>query len=140
VSRDDLITIEEAEPDAPVSCGCCEWRGAAAQLDEPDGAILTPGDPSPAGRCPECGSLVYLEEEDPPAPSVEAQLVAALQHAQACAKTALLHQQSLSKEGLLELAQEAADACAAALRLVAPASSGDQAAPDHEVRRVIFAP
>jgi len=129
VSRDDLITIEEAEPDAPVSCGCCEWRGAAAQLDEPDGAILTPGDPSPAGRCPECGSLVYLEEEDPPAPSVEAQLV-----------TALLHQQSLSKEGLLELAQEAADACAAALRLVAPASSGDQAAPDHEVRRVIFAP
>jgi hypothetical protein len=66
----DVITIEEAEPTAPVACGACDWTGTADQLEAPDGAILTPGDPSPAGRCPACGALAYLAEAEPaPAPA-----------------------------------------------------------------------
>lgn len=43
-----------------VSCnGGCKWKGVASELDEIGDAILTPGDPSPAGRCPICGTLAY---------------------------------------------------------------------------------
>jgi hypothetical protein len=67
----DVITIEEADPSARAECGACDWGGPASQLEAPDGAILTPGDPSPAGRCPECGALAYLAEAEPaPAPTM----------------------------------------------------------------------
>lgn len=44
-------------------CGSCGWQSTADALDEIKDASLTPGDPSPAGRCPECGGLVYLDRE-----------------------------------------------------------------------------
>lgn len=58
----DLITIEVADDTAPCVCGSCTWRGLASDLREVEGAILTAGDPSPAGRCPDddCGALAYL--------------------------------------------------------------------------------
>ena len=71
----DLITIEEPDGAAHAECGSCDWSGPASQLDAPDGAILTPGDPCPAGRCPECGALAYLEE--PATPATEAETVVA---------------------------------------------------------------
>ena len=57
----DPITLEEAPAADPVVCSACNWRGLACDLLPPDGAILTPGDPSPAGRCPVCESLAYLD-------------------------------------------------------------------------------
>lgn len=60
----DCIEIEKAGDALPCDCGSCEWRGPAADLARPDGAILTPGDPSPAGRCPDCGALAYLNRPE----------------------------------------------------------------------------
>lgn len=46
-------------------CGSCEWTGVASILKPIDECVLTPGDPSPAGRCPDCESLTYvLNDED----------------------------------------------------------------------------
>lgn len=50
------------EDSAPCVCGGgCGWHGTAQWLDEIEDCSLTPGDPSPAGRCPRCGSLAYLD-------------------------------------------------------------------------------
>lgn len=45
--------------ETPCRCDKCGWRGAAAALGDIGSCKLTPGDPSPAGRCPECASLAY---------------------------------------------------------------------------------
>jgi hypothetical protein len=45
-----------------VKCGDCGWEGMASQLDGIVSCSLTPGHPSPAGRCPECESLAYVME------------------------------------------------------------------------------
>lgn len=61
----------EPEPETTVECSNCEWRGTYANLsaaDAIDEAHLTPGDPSPAGRCPECSALVYVVETPTPVP------------------------------------------------------------------------
>jgi len=58
-------TVFDMDNDTPVSCGSCEWGGTASELLEIGDAILTPGDPSPAGRCPECESLAYVEDPPP---------------------------------------------------------------------------
>ncbi len=52
----------ELEEDAPCSCGMCPWVGPASELAEIKGCSLTPGDPSPAGRCPACDSLAYVAD------------------------------------------------------------------------------
>lgn len=42
-------------------CKCdCGWHGPFEELVEIGACSLTPGDPSPAGRCPECDALAYL--------------------------------------------------------------------------------
>lgn len=46
--------------DISCECGNCDWKGAADTLAPIEDCILTPGDPSPAGRCPECDSLAYV--------------------------------------------------------------------------------
>lgn len=57
-------TIDEPEDTDPCVCGNCgethEWQN----LIEVDEAELTPGDASPAGRCPEdgCGALCYIDK------------------------------------------------------------------------------
>lgn len=59
----ECIDIEAPDQDAPCACGGCGWRGPARDLLQIEGCTLTPGDPSPAGRCPdeECESLAYLD-------------------------------------------------------------------------------
>lgn len=42
-----------------VECDNCSWQGDVDQAHPITIAHLTPGDPSPAGRCPECSMLVY---------------------------------------------------------------------------------
>jgi hypothetical protein len=46
-------------------CFGCGWTGMASECAEIDTCSLTPGDPSPAGRCPECDCLVYIKEAAP---------------------------------------------------------------------------
>lgn len=46
-----------------VVCGAdCGWRGRYDGGKPIEGASLTPGDPSPACRCPECDALAYPVE------------------------------------------------------------------------------
>jgi hypothetical protein len=47
---------------AKVVCGGCDWEGTVEDVIEIDECILTAGDASPAGRCPECEALVYVED------------------------------------------------------------------------------
>jgi hypothetical protein len=57
-----LISIERDHlpDDAPCDCGQCEWVGPLSATADVSDAVLTPGDPSPCGRCPECEGLCYL--------------------------------------------------------------------------------
>lgn len=50
------------DTDAEVFCACddCSWKGQYSELHEIEECILTPGDPSPAGRCPRCDTLAYV--------------------------------------------------------------------------------
>lgn len=57
---DPILIEHHGTDDALCLCENCDWRGPFSALAEPEGAILTAGDPSPAGRCPECGTLAYL--------------------------------------------------------------------------------
>ncbi len=44
----------------PCKCEACDWQGVADELADIGDCSLTPGDPSPAGRCPVCDTLAYL--------------------------------------------------------------------------------
>lgn len=61
-------SVEFAADPTIIRCHCsnCDWTGTADQLNEIGDAILTPGDPSPAGRCPdeECDALAYVDGAD----------------------------------------------------------------------------
>ena len=50
----------EEDCDTVIKCDGCEWVGTFGDVAEIEDCGLTPGDPSPAGRCPECGELVYI--------------------------------------------------------------------------------
>ena len=50
-----------ADDEASVGCGSCAWHGRYDQTVAIGLCSLTPGDPSPSGRCPECDSLCYLD-------------------------------------------------------------------------------
>jgi hypothetical protein len=60
------VEIDHFDPTTRVSgCGCkwCDSPEAIVKNVDPiDDCVLTPGDPSPVGRCPECGLLVYVEK------------------------------------------------------------------------------
>lgn len=45
----------------PCSCSNCDWTGPAEALTPVVDADLSAGDASPAGRCPDCDCLTYLE-------------------------------------------------------------------------------
>lgn len=52
------VTIDDAhDDDCMTSAGC-----TVAELDPIDGCCLTPGHPSPIGRCPDTGELAYPVE------------------------------------------------------------------------------
>lgn len=54
------VSAIDVEDSAPCECGDCGWKGPAEALREIEECILTAGDPSPAGRCPECEALAYV--------------------------------------------------------------------------------
>lgn len=60
-------TVDFATEPTTIKCDCgsCDWRGVAADLADIEDCSLTPGDASPAGRCPECDSLAYVIRTDP---------------------------------------------------------------------------
>jgi hypothetical protein len=57
---DYKVLIDAPADDTPVDCDGCDWTGVFVDLEEIGDCSLTPGDPSPAGRCPGCGSLAYV--------------------------------------------------------------------------------
>lgn len=56
-------TVAEVEDRGswPVACEDCGWEGAAGDVEDIGKCALTPGDPSPVGRCPECGTICYVQ-------------------------------------------------------------------------------
>jgi len=48
---------------ALIECNDCAWNGRAEDALPIVSCVLTPGDPSPAGRCPMCESLAYIVKE-----------------------------------------------------------------------------
>ncbi len=59
------VELDEPEDDVVCVCGACDWEGTFADVADIGDCSLTPGDPSPAGRCPEedCGALCYVQTE-----------------------------------------------------------------------------
>lgn len=45
----------------PVACSDCGWQGKTEDLDPIGECAISAGDASPAGRCPECDSVAYLD-------------------------------------------------------------------------------
>jgi hypothetical protein len=76
----EFISIEtdHIPEDAPCECGNCDWKGAIAEATVIEGAVLTPGDPSPCGRCPECDSLCYLTRPEDAVRDAATELLAAV--------------------------------------------------------------
>lgn len=74
----DQISIEDADPSSPCACQSCDWRGPARHLSYACDYILTPGDPSPAGRCPACEATAYLDRPEDRAKDAAMELLAAL--------------------------------------------------------------
>ncbi len=70
-------TVEHDNHPEEIACVCdsCTWRGPASDLNEINDAVLTPGHESPAGRCPDCAALAYV---DKPGASELADLVRSL--------------------------------------------------------------
>lgn len=59
-SPEDGFTVLEIEiPPVQQWCGNCPWTGDRSALMAVGRCVLTAGDPSPSGRCPECDALCY---------------------------------------------------------------------------------
>lgn len=70
-SPEDGYTVVELEiPLVQQRCANCPWTGQPADLKPIGRCVLTAGDPSPSGRCPDCGQLCYLTESDCPEKSL----------------------------------------------------------------------
>jgi hypothetical protein len=81
--------IEDSLPrETPVNgCGC-DWPGTLGQVEPIRDCCLTPGDPSPAGRCPQCLGLVYVDTENTRLMDAAPDLLAALEGLLAFAEAA----------------------------------------------------
>lgn len=62
---DYKVEIDRPADKTLCDCSDCAWQGYFSALQGIEDCSLTPGDPSPAGRCPECDSLAYVTEECP---------------------------------------------------------------------------
>lgn len=70
--------IDDLPDDTPVAgCGCTGLN--YCELADIDDCVLTPGDPSPAGRCPECGELVYPDRPEDRVRDAAPDMLAALE-------------------------------------------------------------
>ena len=57
------VEMDEPHFGTRVRCGAaCGWQGRYWQAKPIESCSLTPGDPSPAGRCPDCDALVYIQK------------------------------------------------------------------------------
>lgn len=58
--------VEHVRDPATITCRCdnCDETASADSLLPIGDAILTPGDPSPAGRCFACNSLSYVDQPE----------------------------------------------------------------------------
>lgn len=67
VLKSYTATVDHLRDPRLVKCHCenCETTLTADMLAPIEDAILTPGDASPAGRCPECDQLAYVDQPDP---------------------------------------------------------------------------
>ena len=63
-NTDYVASIDFTTDPETIACSCdgCDWAGMASDAAPIESCSLTPGDPSPAGRCPECDSLIYVVE------------------------------------------------------------------------------
>lgn len=57
---DYTVEIDAPSSYAPCECGDCGWKGPFSKLVKIEDCSLTPGDPAPAGRCPQCDTLAYV--------------------------------------------------------------------------------
>lgn len=64
--------VQHVSDETKIVCACenCQWTGMASDLKPIDDCILTPGDASPAGRCPECETLAYVVNEGDTSPQL----------------------------------------------------------------------
>lgn len=68
-------------PDTPVGgCGCGCTGNTVASVVPIEECSLTPGDPSPAGRCPDCDGLVYVDTAQSRAQDAAMVMLKALQN------------------------------------------------------------
>lgn len=58
------IFLDKPETEILTQCSNCDWVGTADETQPIKACALTPGDPSPIGRCPVCESLAYIAEGD----------------------------------------------------------------------------
>ena len=61
----EAYRVEKVKDIGSTACACstCNWRGAATLVKDVNRCSLTPGDASPAGRCPKCENLAYPDTE-----------------------------------------------------------------------------
>lgn len=64
---DYTVALDYVDQDTHCTCDDCGSGWPFSALAEIDHAVLTPGQPSPAGRCPECGTLAYVTGTEPEA-------------------------------------------------------------------------
>jgi hypothetical protein len=57
--------VDGVDDNAPCHCDDCDWTGIASDTKDIEDCILTPGDGSPVGRCPECDTLAYVSKPTP---------------------------------------------------------------------------
>ena len=57
---EEVTALIEMPINSKVVCGACRWSGVGLEVEEIGECDLNPGDPVPAGRCPECDELAYV--------------------------------------------------------------------------------
>ncbi len=57
-------STDHLDPATPCECGNCNWQGPLSELDEIEvehfEASVSPGEPCPAGECPECNCFAHI--------------------------------------------------------------------------------
>jgi hypothetical protein len=74
------VLIDHCHPDETpiIGCGCDGPPRTVADIAGIGACSLTPGDPSPIGRCPDCDELVYVDTAKTRAADAAPDMLAAL--------------------------------------------------------------
>jgi hypothetical protein len=59
------ICIQSISPISVVHCENCGWSGLGRDVVDFGTTYLEPGSVVPAGRCPKCQALAYVDESEP---------------------------------------------------------------------------